>query len=298
MASRRAAVALLTVLLACSSTVDDGADDDATTQPLQVDAQATTDGGQDATNSELTDAHTSTIDDAADKQSGDADDLGTSWVADAAPLQDMKHTVAADVVTPPADGATGDAFAPIDDAAGDTAHTQDAQTGADALTPDAAPATKGGALVLELAGASDDAKKVIAWLKPGSPATLIYGPQLSYHVWISVCMPDTIAKTAKLAITMRLQETKTMVIPGITKLTTKIAAVSSKPGQLCRIGVPAFVICACEVNQQIVRVRVDAEATNKQGKVVKGWAESSIVPVHVKGPCAAKGSSPCHKQLP
>lgn len=238
---------------------DSSADSDTTSTPA-LDAAPSADGGADA----IADAATATPADAAADASADAvaDSLGTTAV-DAADSGDA-------VADSPADAA-------ID------------------ATPTYPSATAGGDFPVELGGSSDDGVAIQPWTAAGQPVPLIFGPQGGYHIWVSICGPAALGAKAGLKILAKLPD-GSQVDPGVTELTSKLAAVPGKTGQVCRVAAPAFVTCACEIHGAPLRVRVDVtdlSAAPGATPAKVGWAEKTVVPQHKLGPCWTKGSAPC-----
>ena len=149
-----------------------------------------------------------------------------------------------------------------------------------------APATQGGPIAVEIGGTSDPGTQWTPWVTPGQPVSLIFGPQGGYHVWVSVCVPA--ATASPLAVVVKLTDTATglPVPPGTLQLKTKLVTLPDHPGKLCRLAMPGFVDCACEMANRAVRVRVEVNAGTAEQPVVS-WAEHAIVPMHEKGPCLA-----------
>ncbi len=211
-----------------------------------------------------------------------------------------------DVADAPADAT---AATPADAGADATVVAADATATTDAAptdaTPDAAPdadagpayppAGFGGEFLVDLGGSTDDGVAVVPWSAPGQQVSLIFGPQGGYHIWVSVCGPAALGSKAGLKIEATLPG-GAQVEPGVTELTSKMAVVAGKNGQVCRVAAPAFVTCACELSGVPVRIRV--EVTDLSGgpgsaAAKQGWAEKTVVPLHSSGPCWAKGSPPC-----
>lgn len=149
-----------------------------------------------------------------------------------------------------------------------------------------APATQGGPIAVEIGGTIDPGTQWTPWVTPGQPVSLIFGPQGGYHVWVSVCVPA--ATASPLAVVVKLTDTATglPVPPGTLQLKTKLVTLPDHPGQLCRLAMPGFVDCACEMANRAVRVRVEVNTGTAEQPVVS-WAEHAIVPMHEKGPCLA-----------
>ena len=243
----------------------------------------------------------------------DADTAGMADLVDAAAPADAPS---ADALSPDAtaeglvDAATADT-ATADTATADTATAETATgtgdaTAADAdatgpldsagsVTPTYPPATFGGDFLVDLGGSSADGATIQTWTLPGQPATLIFGPQGGYHLWVSVCGPEMLGSKASLKIQATLPD-GTQIDPGMTELTTKLVAVAGKSGQLCRVAAPAFVTCACELHGVPLRIRVDVtDLSAGPGSIAvkQAWAAKTVVPKHDLGPCWAKGSPPC-----
>lgn len=171
----------------------------------------------------------------------------------------------------------------------------DAVDASQAATPgDATGASQGGALPVVLGGATDDDAGWLDWSLPSTTATLIHGPQGGYHLWVSLCVPESYGNEPKVALTMRLQASGAKVLPGLVQLTAKLVPIPGREGWLCRVGIPSFVDCPCEISGHLVRVRAAVTTPT-----ATGWAEATIRPMPVTGqPCALIGKSLCASQVP
>lgn len=221
---------------------------------------------------------------------GPADIAGPVDTADAA-IDTPLETAAADAQDIAADATAGQ------DSATETS-TPDATELADAATALVQPAASGGDFFVDLGGSSDDGTTIAAWDLPGAPAKLIYGPQGGYHVWVSICTPASLGTKVQLRLVLAAADGQ-QVHPGPTEITSKMAVVAGKDGQLCRVAAPAFVTCACELAGKAVRVR--AEVTEAAAvspgpsplPLLAGWVEKTAVLTHELGPCWAEGQAPC-----
>ena len=209
----------------------------------------------------------------------------------------------ADALDIAADATADQDSAPETSAADDSiadaqSETADATDLADAATAPVQPAASGGDFFVDLGGSSDDGTAIAPWDLPGTVAKLIYGPQGGYHVWVSICTPASLGTKVQLRLVLTAANGE-QVHPGPTEITSKMAVVPGKDGQLCRVAAPAFVTCACELAGKAVRVR--AEVTEAAAvspgpsppPILAGWAEKTAVLTHDLGPCWAEGQAPC-----
>jgi hypothetical protein len=227
--------------------------------------------------------------------------LDTADAASDAPLE--VDAPGADALDTAADATADQDSAPETSAASDSAadaqsETADATDLADAATAPVQPAASGGDFFVDLGGSSDDGTAIAPWDLPGTAAKLIYGPQGGYHVWVSICTPASLGTKVQLRLVLTAANGE-QVHPGPTEITSKMAVVPGKDGQLCRVAAPAFVTCACELAGKAVRVR--AEVTEAAAvspgpsppPLLAGWAEKTAVLTHDLGPCWAEGQAPC-----
>ncbi len=298
-AARAPTIALLLTVLLLAGCADEasntdasdaGAVDDASGRGDADPATAADDGGEG---------------DVASFEAGAQADTGAKDAGNSGPIADTSGPDPADSsagVDIAADSA-GDAGS-ADSGSADTgaadagpADTGDAEDPPGHVTVTANPATTGGDIAVALDGIGPVVAQSGKWGKPGAKAPLIYGPQGGYHVWVSVCLPPTTPPLAKLRVTLTLQGSGKMVLPGPTQLTTKLKQVAGIPGKLCRVAIPAFVDCGCQVAGYMMRVRAEVRVT-VGGKEQLGWAETSVVPHHTKGPCKPPGDKKCSGQAP
>lgn len=214
----------------------------------------------------------------------DADGLASDTALDAT-------AAAVEVAVQDASGSGAEATATADaqlDAQPDGQPDTGVEAKADTKAPPVAPAppTQGGPVAVQVGGASDDGTQWAAWTVAGQGVPLVFGPQGGYHVWVSVCVPATAPAPLPIAVFLTDTASGLQVPPGVLQLKTKLAALPDHPGQLCRLAMPAFVDCACEMADRAVRVRVEIN-TGSPEKPAISWAEHPIVPVHGKGPCLA-----------
>lgn len=235
---------------------------------------------------------------------GPVDIAGPVDTADAANDAQLE-TAAADALDIAADAAA------VQDSAAETSGAADSDSGADAqsetadatdladaATPPVQPAASGGDFFVDLGGSSDDGTAIAPWDLPGSVAKLIYGPQGGYHVWVSICTPASLGAKVQLRLVLTAANGE-QVHPGPTEITSKMAVVPGKDGQLCRVAAPAFVTCACELAGKAVRVRAEvtkaaaASPGPSPPPLLAGWAEKTALLTHELGPCWAEGQAPC-----
>ncbi|MBM4342695.1 MAG: hypothetical protein FJ100_04900 [Deltaproteobacteria bacterium] len=203
-----------------------------------------------------------------------------SEVAAEATLTRADAAVAPDGLTPTTDTGLGDASA----AATDASATVDAAADVKPDTAGPAPSTQGGPVPVKVGGAIDPGTQWLAWTAPGQPVHLVFGPQGGYHVWVSVCVPANAGTPLPVKVALTDTATGLPVPPGPLKLKTKLVPDPDNPGQLCRLAMPAFVDCACEMANRAVRVRVEVDTGSTDLPLVS-WAEHSVAPQHVQGPC-------------
>ncbi|MSQ83737.1 MAG: hypothetical protein EXR77_12775 [Myxococcales bacterium] len=221
-------------------------------------------------------------------------DQGTGAGDTSAASPDLATPTSADA-TATVDSASGDAVAfdgPTDSDTGtmlaDATSASDAAASSDAKVkpPPVAPlpGSQGGPVPIELGGSSDDGLLFAPWLAPGQPVPLIFGPQGGYHLWVSFCVPQSVEQPLAVKVTLTDQATGLPVPPGPLALQTKLKVLADHPQQLCRLALPAFVDCACEMADRGVRVRLQID-TGTASAPAGSFAEWSVLPKHIKGPC-------------
>jgi hypothetical protein len=160
---------------------------------------------------------------------------------------------------------------------------------------------RGGALTLILGGTDPQGLAWVPWdgattAEPPS-ALLIYGPQESYHVWASVCLPDSQPGLAPIKVQMTLADDPAVaVLPGQVNVPkSEFPDTTSVPGFRCRLALPVFITCACTLDGHDVLIRVEVQAADGS----EGWAEAVVRIVHDGvGPCVDAFDSTCAGQLP
>ena len=205
-------------------------------------------------------------------------DATATWDSASGDSVIMDGPTAADLGTMLADATSASDAAPASDAAA----SSDTKVKPPPVAP--LPASQGGPVAIELGGNSDDGLLFAPWLAPGQPVPLIFGPQGGYHLWASFCVPQSVEQPLAVKVTLTDQATGLPVPPGALALQTKLKVLADHPQQLCRLALPAFVDCACEMADRSVRVRLQIDTGTASAPVVS-FAEWSVVPKHSKGPC-------------
>ena len=148
--------------------------------------------------------------------------------------------------------------------------------------PDVGP-WRGGPSAVSLAGATTEGDAWLAWEGQGAAVDQIFGPQGGYHIWVSFCVPSAFGETAEVEVSLWDEQAGVATPPGLVKLNTALKEYDFAPGQRCRLGIPAFLSCACQTDKRLTRVRLSARPLGS--KVAWSFSERLVRPIHGGEPC-------------
>ncbi len=196
-----------------------------------------------------------------------------------------------DAATPLPDAATGDhavGDAPASDGGADAVGPGSActPTSATAVGPKA-----GGGLEVLLATTRADATGFEPLTK-GCALPLIYGIQGTFHLWATVCVPDSVQGAFALTFSLRDIASGAPLPLQFNVLKTPATDKLSAPGYRCRSAIPIMVHCGCQLAGKPVSLHIDVAMIDpKAPKVMPtnpallGWAEVDVTPTYISGLC-------------